>query len=404
MKTVAGIALTVGVAGLFAGCGGAQPPIGATGATPQSRAAALTHYRVVYRFKGGDQDGGYPVGGLINLNGTLYGTTQFGGPGGTGTVFALDLSTGKESVTASSLGNPYVGGPLLNLNKTLYGAGRYGGPHSEGAIFEVNLVTGKTKSICGFNNNEGRYPNMGLTDFKGKLYGTTSEGGKWGNGAVFACDLSTGKEHAVISLKARVTGTAPLAGLTVVNGELYGTTYSGGPNYYGTIFKIDTDNRLRTLYNFDWSSGAWPIAPLVDVNGTLYGTTFAGGAHGSGSHVTGTVFKVSKSRVETVLYSFKDSPDGAGPSARVTYVNGSLYGTTEYGGSNSQACRECGTIFQLTASATESVLHRFKGGQDGAAPLSSLINVKGTLYGTTTSGGSAACTSGGCGTIFEVTP
>lgn len=398
------LALSFAAAALVAGCGGSAPPIGAPGAIPQSRAAAA-HYKVLYRFKGAQQDGAYPIGGMVSINGILYGATQFGGSDGTGTVFAFDLSAGKEQVIADSLGNPYIGGSLLNVDKTLYGAGRLGGRQEYGDIFQVNVATGKTKSICAFDINNGQYPNMGLIMFNGKLYGTTSGGGKFQNGTIFACNLKTGKAAAVISLEARKTGTVPLAGLTAVNGELYGTTSSAGTFYDGTIFKVDTSGRLHTLYTFYPSSGMWPMAPFINVGGTLYGTTSAGGAYLSGPYITGTVFKASKSGAHKLLYSFKGTPDGAAPKAGLTYLNGSFYGTTSIGGTNTQDCRGCGTVFQLTASGTESILYRFKGGKDGALPMSSLTDVKGTLYGTTTTGGAAGCSaSGGCGTIFEITP
>lgn len=393
-------AFGVTAATLLAACGGSQPPIGPPGRVQQDQHIGGARYKVLYAFKSGD-DGGFPVGDLIDVNGTLYGATQFGGVDGTGTLFAYDLSTKKERVIADSLGYPYGGGPLLLLNRVLYGTGRNGGSHYEGNIFAVDLDTGKKESMCEFNSKNGRYPNMGLIAFDGKLYGTTSEGGKWSNGAIFTCDPGSKEATLIISLRARVTGTVPLAGLTLVHGTLYGATSSGGPSYYGTIFDIETGNRLHTLYNFDWSSGAWPMARLAKINGALYGTTFAGGAYDSGPDVTGTVFKISEVGKERVLYSFKDSPDGAGPMADVTYMNGRIYGTTEYGGLKSRTCRSCGTIFQITAQGSETVLHRFRGGKDGAAPVSSLLDVKGTLYGTTTAAGDASCA---CGTIFEITP
>lgn len=385
---------------LLGGCGQSQLPIGSLGAMPQSRDASIAHYKVLYRFKGG-KDGAFPAGGLLNVKGTLYGTTELGGVDGTGTVFALDTATGKESVIASSLGNPSVGGPLLNINGTLYGAGREGGRWNEGAIFEVDIATHKKKTICDLRNHKGQFPNMGLIEFNGALYGTTYGGGDVLQGAVFACDPSTGKSHVVDSFEAGANGAGPTAGLTPVNGELYGTTQNGGKYYYGTIFKLSTNGKHHVLYSFGfYTDGAWPIARLINVNDTLYGTASFGGANGKG-----VIFKTGGSGAEEVLYSFKDTPDGAGPAAAVTYVQGSLYGTTQYGGSSTRRGCGCGTIFQLTASGKETVLHRFTGGKDGASPMSDLVDVKGTLYGTTTDGGGPRCSaSGGCGTIFEITP
>jgi uncharacterized repeat protein (TIGR03803 family) len=133
------------------------------------------------------------------------------------------------------------------------------------------------------------------------------------------------------------------------------------------------------------------------VGGTLYGTTCNGGANGYG-----TVYKITTSGTESVLYSFAGSPsDGACPVAGLTNVGGTLYGTTCDGGANGGSGRPCGgigatgygTVYKITTSGTESVLHSFAGPpSDGLTPFGGLINVGGTLYGTT------------LGTVFSIVP
>ena len=150
------------------------------------------------------------------------------------------------------------------------------------------------------------------------------------------------------------------------------------------------------LYSFKgYPDGGKPEAGLImDKSKNLYGTTATGGAYGNG-----TVFKVTSSGTETVLYSFGSIPDGNTPWGGVIMdVAGNLYGTTFYGGTYND-----GTVFQLTPSRTETVLHSFSfliGSGDGEYPLDGLIMDKsGNLYGTTEQGGAY-----GDGTVFELTP
>jgi len=144
--------------------------------------------------------------------------------------------------------------------------------------------------------------------------------------------------------------------------------------------------------------GEHPYASLLrDSKGNLYGTTIFGGANGSG-----TVYEVGKTGVESVLYSFP-AYDGDGSNPFSTLVRdsaGNLYGTTYSGGASG-----LGTVFKLTPSGAETILYSFTGGTDGAMPHGGLLrDSKGNLYGTTSDGGSTLCgMSSGCGTIFEIT-
>jgi uncharacterized repeat protein (TIGR03803 family) len=185
----------------------------------------------------------------------------------------------------------------------------------------------------------------------------------------------------------------PYDSLTPLNGTLYGTTYGGGGGYeWGTVFKVSSTGEEHVLYRFKAGTkdGAHPYAGLVAVNGTLYGTTYQGGASGAG-----TVFSVSTSGVEHMLYSFKGGKDGQYPYARLLDVNGTLYGTAYQGG----IYPGWGVVFKISTSGDEHVIYSFKAGNDGAHPFAGLIAVKGLLYGTTYQGG----TSGG-GTVFRVSP
>ena len=184
------------------------------------------------------------------------------------------------------------------------------------------------------------------------------------------------------------------------NGNLYVTTLYNGAYGGGTVFKIGSDGTAATFYNFcnptDCKNGKYPQAGLIlDTKGNLYGTTYGGGAHGNG-----TVFELSPSGTETVLHSFcsrSGCSDGAHPrSALVMDTAGNLYGTTYFGGTNN-----LGTVFKLSPNGTESVLHSFgANSSDGTHPYAGLVmDTAGNLYGTTYSGG-----ANGYGTVFKVTP
>jgi uncharacterized repeat protein (TIGR03803 family) len=344
---------------------------------------------VVYSFKGGT-DGSGPRGGLIDVNGTLYGTTRYGGASGSGcggsgcgTVFSAS-TTGTESVL-HSFGivnndglNPYVG--LIDVKGTLYGTTLIGGG-----------------SGCG--------------------------GG--GCGTVYKVTTS-GKEGVIYSFTGGADGETPGASLIAVNGTLYSTTELGGggggstcsnssgPEGCGTVFSVSTSGKEHILYSFTGAAdGAFPLAGVTGVNGTLYGTAASCGASGCASGGFGTVFRVSTSGKFHALYAFKGPPgDGAVSYAHLIDVNGVLYGATNEGGGSSKCSLSgltgCGTVFSVTTSGTEHMLYSFKGGKDGALPQTGLTDFKGTLYGTTIFGGTGSCAGAsgttGCGTVFRISP
>lgn len=193
-------------------------------------------------------------------------------------------------------------------------------------------------------------------------------------------------------------GALPYARVIVdKNGNLYGTTAYGGANsYYGAVFEVSATGVEKVLHSFDENGkDGFNLGTglVMDKNGNLYGTTNEGGTHGFG-----TVFEVSPGGVETVLYSFNpgNGKDGTNPSALVLDQKGNLYGTTVNNGVNGH-----GTIFEVSPSGVEMVLYSF-GAQsgDGSYPSSGLaIDKNGNLYGTTGSGG-----ANGYGTVYEFSP
>ncbi|MGH6796408.1 MAG: choice-of-anchor tandem repeat GloVer-containing protein [Methylocella sp.] len=213
-------------------------------------------------------------------------------------------------------------------------------------------------------------------------------------------------------------GSYPAAGLIFNSqGNLYGTTSSGGANGYGTVYELipasDGGWTETVLYNFcslaNCSDGSRPVAGLIlDSKGNLYGTTANGGGSGcsaSGPGGCGTVFELTRTGGgvwnETVLHTFSGYPsDGAIPLAGlIADSRGNMYGTTSLGGANGY-----GTVFELTPAGVETVLFNFcftPKCSYGIYPQAGLLaDSKGNLYGTTLEGGNPY----GYGTVFELSP
>jgi uncharacterized repeat protein (TIGR03803 family) len=293
--------------------------------------------------------------------------------------------------------------PLALVNGVLYGTTNQGGTvtaDGEGTVFKITPGGSETVLHSFTGNPDGELPQAGLTAVNGVFYGTTASGGADSGGAVFTI-TKTGVENIVYSFTGGSDGTGPTAALTAIKGTLYGTTIGGGGGPCasgfgcGTVFKIDPAGTETVLHRFQGGSdGQAPAAGFTIVNGTLYGTTFFGGGSGCNGKGCGTIYKVDPSGSTTVVYAFKGGADGANPDAGLLNVGGTLYGTTSDGGGKPNR----GTIFNVSTSGTETVLHRFKG-LDGADPEAGLVSVGGTLYGTTFAGGRKSL-----GTIFSITP
>ena len=307
--------------------------------------------KVVYSFQNNGADGAYPTAGLINVKGTLYGTTYGGGVKAVGTVFRLSPATGKEKVVYSfcSAGGTCEDGylalaGLTAVNGILYGTTSAGGTANGGTVFSLNRTTGSEAVIYSFqrDGSDGNTPYAGLVNVGGTLYGATKSGGVDGFGTAFSVNPATGAEKVLHSFQG-ADGYQPYAGLINVKGTLYGTTVNGGANDYGTVFAIDPKTGAETvLHSFAGGTDGYdPEAPLINVNGTLYGTTYAGGVNSGG-----TVFKINRTTgAEKVVYSFcgqAGCADGASPLAGLIDVNGLLYGTTLGGGAHGQ-----GTVFKI---------------------------------------------------------
>jgi uncharacterized repeat protein (TIGR03803 family) len=297
---------------------------------------------------------------------------------------------------------------LVNVGGVLFGTTDTGSATATGendgfgTIFKVGQWGKETVLYSFKGGTDGYYPFSSLIGFGGMLYGTTVYGGN-GFGTVFRI-TPAGDYKMLYAFTGGLDGANPYARLINVGGTLYGTTRKGGPASAGTVFKITPAGVESVVYAFKGGTdGAYPTGSLANVAGTLYGTTEQGGV-GCGTHDCGTVFSLTLAGTEKVLYAFKGGTDGAVPFAGLLNVGGTLYGSTTEGGGTDCQGSGCGTLFKITPGGTYAQVHAFKGGTDGAVPYASLINVNGTLYGTAEQGGSTGCLGAGCGVVYKLTP
>lgn len=356
------------------------------------------------------RDGMYPIAGLINYGGLLFGVTKDGGDYNVGTAFSVRRAGGRETIVHSFPGgrNGVAGpdGDLVQVGRLLYGTTGHGGPvDSYGAIYSLNPATGAERLIYAFKFIEGDKspPNSGLASVGGLLYGMTSNGGPYRAGTIFAVDPATRTETFSLPFGGGVDGARPSSGMTNVDGVLYGTTLEGGSGSAGTLFSFDpATGTKKVLYSFSYGpGGAGPNGKLVVMGRRAYGTTQGGGAFSNG-----VVYSVDLDKgTESVLHSFNYMVDGASPRGGLIRAGNTLYGTTLLGGDFATgSCHDCGTVFATdTKTGATTVLHGFTGGYDGAVPYSAPIKIGDTLYGTTSSGGRV--TRGwpnGCGTVYSL--
>jgi len=404
-----------------------------------SAASAATE-SVVYSFQNDGKDGHFPAAPVIEVGGTIYGTTYFGGTGGClegcGAIYSVDPATGTETVLYSfrkgANGGTPSPGALLHAGGRLFGTTADGGRRDVGSVFSLDLKTGTFEtrySFCNLDNcTDGEAPTSGLLDWSGSLYGTTGAGGSGGSndgrGVVFSFDPDTGSETPLYSFNCSQTkcGAVPGTGLVRASHKLFGTTEYGGRGCQsngdcGTVFSIDPlKGTHKVAYTFcaqqNCADGAEPNGALIVVNDVLYGVTrYGGGAGNACAEFTvgcGVVYSIDlTTHAETVLHAFEfNGTDGFEPLGALVYVNGMLYGTTPQGGAHN-----AGTVYSVDPSTgVETIVYAFCGQQgcaDGAYPEAGLLNVNGTLFGTAYSGGTGSCSSGpspGCGAVFAITP
>jgi len=388
-------------------------------------------YQVLYNFTG-QADGGDPAGGLVmDQRGDLYGMTSyygrgscsFGGDVGCGTAFELARKGSGwifnllYTFTGGNDGETPTGRMVFGPDGSLYGTTAFGGGgnctfgQGCGTVFNLKPPATACKSaLCPWTEtilyhftggNDGMWPQLGdLTfDQSGNIYGTTPPN-------VYELVRSNGSYtfNLVFKFTNNDGGCCSFSNtLFDQAGNIYGTTYAGG-NGSGVVFQLMpggggwTYNQVHAFQG--QTDGAEPEGNLIfDQQGNIYGTTPQGGAYNAG-----TVYEVTPSSgAFSVLHTFYGTADEGPTDAVIFDAQGNLYGTTYGGGSHSR-----GNIFKLTpynGGWMYQSIYDFTGGSDGGAPTGPLIlDPNGNIYGTTFYGGTGHCSSAGCGVVFEITP
>jgi len=360
--------------------------------------ALASGYSVLYNF-GSSKTGATPYSQLLNVNGVYYGTTQRGGAYGYGTVYKLIPGKPPQFIHSFGEGKDGAGpyGPLIAVNGELFGTTARGGKYNQGTLFRVS-PTGLEVVLYHFGSvtHGGALPTGGVTELNGFLYGTTSGGGKYGFGTLFKSSQN-GVTEFPYSFDGNSGGcVTPTGALTLAGGLFYGTTQYGGKYSWGCLFKATSSGVVSPLYQFGAfaGDGQTPLSGVIAVGGSL-----VGGLSGGGNYGAGALYSVNTSGTETLLYSFLNGlGDAEAPWGPPIDVAGTLYGTTNSGGLNNKGL---GAVYAYKPGATaDTVLHSFLGTKkDGETPAVALTPVGSVLYGTTPSGGAY-----GWGVLFEVSP
>lgn len=373
------------------------------GATCLSAQAAT--YAVLHTFATATgTDGKEPMAGLINVAGTLYGTTCLGGANNRGTVFSI-TPAGRENIVYAFAGDNDGACPqanLLSYGNLLYGTTASGGGFQLGTVFGVSLKGVEQVSYSFQGSSDGATPSGGLIAVGKHLLGMTTFGGADpdqtgnGNGTIFSI-TPDGQERQIYQFgsggSAATDGALPNNGLVWKGGHLYGTTGKGGTFGWGTMFSATLSGQEGPFLSVPENGATAGVNNLVKIGTRLFGTT-TGGAH----HAGAVIELDATGSHATTLYSFAGGKDGVGPNGGLIAFNGKLYGTTASGGANN-----LGTVFSLTLSGVETVVHSFTGCEAGENPTSGLVNVGGTLYGTTYLS-SSKCSAPNSGVVFAISP
>jgi uncharacterized repeat protein (TIGR03803 family) len=294
---------------------------------------------------------------------------------------------------------------VQHSNGNFYGTTPLGGAHTWGTVFQVTAAGAETTlysfcSVGGSACTDGSTPEGALAlGSDGNLYGTTYSGGANNDGTVFK--LTTAGVLTTLHSFSGTDGTNPYGGLVLAsNGNFYGTTYLGGANNDGTVFEISPSGSLTMLHSFNGTDGVNPQGDLVQskANGNFFGTTLAGG----NSNSAGTLFEVTPVGALTTLYTFcskTNCNDGSAPNEPLSQDGfGDFYGTTSANGANAG-----GTLFVYTSWGGFHTIYHFcakTNCTDGAQPLGGpVLGSDFNIYGTTTTGG-----TNNAGTVYQFTP
>jgi len=323
-----------------------------------TEAAHAQTYKVLYNFTGGSNGYG-PYDTIVAPNGTIYGAAFYD----PGCACNLIFSLANNSLTVLHRWSEPSGhnpeepqGLFLNQNATvLYGTGAYGGPTNMNCFADAG-------NACG---------------------------------DVFSYDLTKNQYDELYDFTGTPDGMDPAGKQLLVGGYLYGITWGGGANGWGSFYRLSSSGQIEILYSFKNSpDGQGPGDGLVPYQGAAYGITIGGGST-TCENGCGTIFKVTPGGNETVLYTFTGGSDGVNPYQLVGDGQGNFYGL-----SRAQFDNVVVAVFKITASGQFSIAYN---GSFVSQIQSILPGPNGSLYGTA-SGGNSSCQPNGCGQVFQLTP
>ena len=395
-----------------------------------TQSAPAQTFTVLHNFTGG-LDGRNPYAGLtMDAAGNLYGTTCGAvcatGESNAGTVFRLSkrgpswlfipLYTFRGGNDGAGPAARVIVEPNGSLSgTTMYGGGSGCGGSGCGTVFNLKPPPSVPPNVFGAwtetvlysfqGGSDGAYPGFGdlVFDPSGNIYGTTGNGGNANAGMVFQLTPSGGgwRENVLYTFTGGYDGNGPLGGVILGSaGNLYGTTFQGGDGSClygpcGTVFELTPSGSgyIETvLHNFQGGSdGSNPIGGVAQGNYGTIGTTSIGGTNGGG-----TAFILNS---QMFLYSFPGNNytlPWPGPWSNLVYGAIGPSGTTYADGAH-----QYGSVFYMYGCAgwDAVTLHDFTGGLDGAYPVSSLLfDANGNIFGTTSEGGAY-----GFGVVLEIT-
>ena len=329
-------------------------------------------------------DGGFPKSGLSEgIDGQFYGVTEFGGSNGFGTIYSVtesgDFNTSHNFNYTADGANPQSN--LSASNGQLIGATTTGGANNFGTLISFD-PDGSVQKLHDFSLPLNGSAPEGIVSTGNSFYGITSTGGNYNTGTFYKVGLN-GERTKLHDFDPAMEGQNPNGDLywSEISSTFYGTARFGGLDESGSVFSLSEEGELTVLHYFEGGEqGEFPYAsPVLHSNGNLYGTTLTGGTFGDG-----VLYSIDPAGNYQILYNFFSFFDGAGCESQLVEIDGGiLYGLCAEGGSFN-----AGSLFQFDPqSNTLTVMHNFNSATDGGVPKGKLLfHSDENLYGTTQEG------------------
>lgn len=289
---------------------------------------------------------------VLDSHGNLFGITQFGGAKDSGTLFELPAGSATLQTLYSfdpATGASPAGGLVVDANDNIYGTAQTGGANGNGIIFKLPAGSATPVTIATFEGTNGRRPIAPLViDASGDLFGATARGGSADGGVIY--ELPAGSSTPIVLTSLPYSNPLNIVmGLVLDSyGNLFGTTLNGGSDGLGSVFELRSGSlELRssgggytfsTIANFNGSNGTGPqTGLLIDAQGNLYGTTRSGGQYD-----LGTIWELPAAGTAPVILHNFNTPEGVYPAGIAFDHDGNIVGVNNFGG-----VADVGTVFRL---------------------------------------------------------